>query len=192
MNPRALNLLRHPGRGRSLAPGQLRAWVAAGLIGALLGGLCSGWQHMRLTRLHEQRDQLLVRVQYLTHRQADAATLHEQARLRGLLSERAATWQERRQQQLRLHQALNMLADAPGLRAQRWEGETHRLVLHAWLPQSDGVVPLMAQLSDAWPHGWSLQSLGQRPADPGGAGGVEAVLESPRPSAATGSAPSRP
>ncbi|MFM7025991.1 MAG: hypothetical protein ACKOWC_08050 [Limnohabitans sp.] len=192
MNARALNLLRYPRPGLGPEPGQLRAFLLAGLIGVLLGGLCSGWQHMRLTRLHGQREQLQAHVQTQATQEAEAAALREQDRLRRQVSERALEWHDRRQQLLHLHRAFDALADEPGLRVQRWQGDGRRLVLSVWLPRADAVPLLTDRLSAAWPQGWSLQSLGERPLAPGDAGGVEAVFEAPGPSAAAAPVPSRP
>lgn len=191
MKARSLNLLRHPRREVALEPALLRACLIAGLVGALAGGLWSGWQHMRMAQLEEQRAQLQARWQVQNRQQTDAVAGHERGALHRQLLERATDWQGRRAQLLRLHQALNAQADDPGLRVERWQSDGRRQVLQAWLPRTDQVPQLMATLSAAWPQRWRLQSLGEHAGTHSDAG-VDAVFETTWPVAGQGSRPVRP
>ena len=192
MSDLPLNLLRHPRRGLSVAWAQWRSWLAAGLVGALAGGLWGGWQHMRLSQLHEQRTQLQARWQVQSREQDAAAAAHARHRLRRQLLARAADWHERRANLRRLHEALNAQADDTGLRAVRWQGEERRIVLQAWLPASGHVPQLMAGLSNTGPQNWRLQSLGDRDSAEGAGAGVDVVLEAAWPVAAADSRSTRP
>ena len=191
MSARPLNLLRHPRQGLALSPAVLRSCLVAGLIGVLAGGLWSGWQHLRLAQRHEQRTQLQARWQAHSQQQADASTQRERAGLRRQWLERAADWRGRREQLSQLHRALQALADDPGLRVERWQGDGRRLVLQAWLPRPEQVPTLMAGLSAAGPLGWQLHSLADH-SSVGGEAGIDVVLEAPWPAASQGGGPSRP
>lgn len=191
MTARSLNLLRHPGRRLVPEYTLVRSLVLAGWVGALAGGLWSGWRHVQLSQLQEQRAQLQIRREAQIRQQADLAADHERATLHRQLLERASDWQARREQLLRLHRTLNALADDPGLRVERWQGDGRRLVLQARLSRPASVPQLMAGLSATWPSDWRLQSLGDRGSAKGDAG-VDVTLEASWPGTSQGNGPSRP
>ena len=191
MSARPLNLLRYPRQRLVLSPALLRACLVAGLIGVLAGGLWIGWQHLRLVQRHEQLTQLQARWQARSQQQADVSAQRERAGLRRQWLERATDWRDRREQLSHLHRALQALADGPGLRVERWQGDGRRLVLQAWLPGSEQVPTLMAGLSAAGPLSWQLHSLADH-SSVGGEAGIDVVLEAPWPAASQGGGPSRP
>lgn len=189
MNDRPLNLLRCPRPARVLDAALVRPALLAGLAGVLMAGGAVVWLHMRQAQLQGLRQQLQTQLQARARQQAGEAAAKARDRLQAQLVARAQAWQGQHQHMERLHTALTDLAEAPGLRLERWHGDGRRLVLQGGLPAAGSVPQVLSRLSEAGPPGWGLQSLGERA---GAKAGIDVVFEAPWPVVAHDAGGSRP
>ena len=172
MNARPLNLLRHPRRSLVFEPAHLRAVLLALGAGAVMGCAWGMWQQMQHEALLAQRSRLQVESRVWRSQQALQSTERDRQRLLTSWGQRAQSWQRQREQRMQLHEALLAQAASTGLRVERWQGDARQLVLQAWLPRADDVPEVLSGLSQAWPTGWTLQSIGDR-----AGAGVDVVLQ---------------
>ena len=155
----SLNLLRYPRRWpreRTAAAVSAAAGLLAGALLAMVWGL---WTRSMLPAWTSQRDALALRVSQQTLAQSRHAQAAQQARLQQLAQTRDASWQMQRAQLIRLHALLDRAAADQGLRVHQWQGSDKRLQLQASLPHARDWPVLQAQLTDAGPQAWQLQSL---------------------------------
>lgn len=176
MTPEPLNLLRYPEHAQVFRVVQLKQLVGGLLAGAVIGGTWTFWQQERHDRQQVLRTQLQSAVRAQESLEARQANEREQARIQGLWIRRAQSWHREREQQLELYSVLTDQALHSGLRVERWQGDGHKMVLQAWLPRTESVPVVLGALSQAWPPGWSLHSLSDRPD-----AGVNVVMQAPWP-----------
>ncbi len=184
MNARPLNLLRYPRRTLPFELAPLRAVALALGAGILMGGTWGMWQQTQHEALLAQRAQLQAQSRVWRSQQA---TERDRQRLLSSWDQRAQSWQAQREQQMQLHAALLAQAATAAMRVERWQGDGRKLLLQAWLPRADAVPMLLSELSQAWPAGWTLQSMSDRPG-----AGVEVVLQAGPLAAAHDSGPQKP
>lgn len=172
MNARPLNLLRYPRRAPLLESTTWRAVPFALGTGLMVGCAWGMWQDAQHETLLAQRSQWQAQVQAWRSQQAQQATERDRQRLLSSWGQRAQAWQQQRERQMQLHAVLMAQAATSGMRVESWQGDGRKLVLQAWLPRADGVPGVLSGLSDAWPPGWTLQSISDR-----AGAGVEVVLQ---------------
>ncbi len=176
MTVRPLNLLRHPRPAHLLEPALQRLALACVLAGGLAGMGWGVWQQHRQDDWLARRSALKAQAQSQASQQVQIKASEQREQMLKRQAARQQAWQTRRQHMLALHAVLSAQARNNGLRVLRWQGDGRQLVLQLWLPHAQALPSLTAQLSQAWPLAWTLQSLN----DQAGAG-IEAVLEAPWP-----------
>lgn len=191
MSERTLNLLRYPRRVPLFDAAWVRAVLAAGLGGVLVGVAGAAWLHWRQDGWLAQRAQLQAEQQRVESQQAEATARQAQARLAQAFGARAQAWAERRERLLGLHTELNAQAVDMGLRVERWQSDGRRLVLQAWLPRPAHLPQALARLSAASALDWRLQSLATR-AGQANPAGVDVVFEAAWPDGAPGAGKAGP
>lgn len=159
MSTLSLNLLRYPRRWPSVHMVAVTSACAGLLAGGLLGMVWGLWHQFRLPVWTAQRDTLVLRASQETAAQARQAEALRRIRLQQQTQARDRDWQMRRGQLIALHALLGQASADQGLRVQHWQGSDKQLQLQASLPRARDWPVLQAQLLEAGPQPWQLQSL---------------------------------